>query len=59
MKPEPTPRKDGRCFMCAKKRKTITTYAKEDAFCGSACCREYFGTTLPKPERGVPVGASS
>jgi hypothetical protein len=45
--------------MCAKKRKTITTYAKEDAFCGSACCREYFGTTLPKPERGVPVGASS
>jgi hypothetical protein len=61
MKREPDIRRDGRCANpdCRKVIKTITRYGDADAFCSTGCCRTWFGTDLPKPERGVPVGASA
>jgi hypothetical protein len=61
MKADPPIRKSGRCALpgCKKKIKTITIYGEADAFCSTACCREWHGTSLPKPVRGIAVGASS
>jgi hypothetical protein len=54
---EPKPTKE--CVVCKKENKTVEIYGDADAFCSSTCCREYFGTQLPLPEKGVAVGASS
>jgi hypothetical protein len=61
MTTEPAIRRDGKCALpsCRKVIKTVVRWGDPDAFCSTACCREWFGTDLPKPERGVPVGASA
>ena len=47
---EPTPYKNGRCYVCGKPRKTVTRYVEEDAFCSTACCRAYFNVPMTLTE---------
>lgn len=49
--PEPPVRKDNRCLVCRKPITTDTRYGEKDAFCKSACAKEYFGT---QPLSGAP-----
>lgn len=52
---DPTARKDGRCYMCGKEKvipaptqkNLLMMYEREarnDPFCSTKCCREYYGT---------------
>ncbi len=46
----PTMRPDHICFQpeCDKPLPEVAI-KHEDPFCSSVCCREYYGTQLPKP----------
>jgi len=58
---EPEIQEDGRCVLpsCHKVITTVSRWGDPDAFCSTACCREWYGIPLPKPVPGVAVGASS
>lgn len=49
MKREPGVRKDGRCYLCPKRRvippkRLYRSHAERDAFCSRVCCERYFKT---------------
>jgi hypothetical protein len=54
---EPLPRSDGRCLVCPNQRRLEglrPLYAlamRDDPFCSSECCREWYGVPLPYVER--------
>lgn len=41
----PPVRKDGKCYVCKKKRPPIAV-AHEDPFCSGVCCRAWYGCSL-------------
>jgi hypothetical protein len=55
MRSEPPIPADRRCVVCKKKITTVDRYGEADAFCSAVCCREWFGTSIQKPEKGVTV----
>jgi hypothetical protein len=59
-RPDPLPRRDGRCVVCRKKRHPpAKNYAANeyitDPFCSTQCCRLYHGTPIPKSSPGKLV----
>jgi hypothetical protein len=55
--PEPQVRSDGRCLVCPRQRRLEglrPLYAlamRDDPFCLSECCRDWYGVPLPYVER--------
>lgn len=63
VKPDPPPRRDGRCRVCRGERKGPSKRAQKryvdighyelDPFCSTGCCREWHGCVPPKPVVGA------
>lgn len=51
MKSDPPVREDGKCVTCGGDRKIGRAEAETDPFCSIACCRAYYGCSLPEVVR--------